>query len=101
MIDMKRYPTSFKLLNYERATIKALAATAGRSQGEVIVQACNLVDRLAFIASQQFNIDRFRGDYRQRITQLVLDCDPGDIDPKGELGKALKKLAKEQREDGL
>jgi hypothetical protein len=91
-----KQPTTFKLRNYERAGIKALAATADRDQGETIVQACNVVDKLAFIASQQFGIDRFKGDYRTRIASAVLDLDPGEIDPKGELGKALKQMAAEQ-----
>ena len=97
MVDSKKYPTSFKLRNYERAGIKAVAATADRDQGETIVQACNVVDRLAFIASQQFGIDRFTGDNRTRISQAVLDLDPGDIDTKSKLGKALRHMAAEQK----
>lgn len=100
MIGEKRYPTSFKLRDYERAGIKALAATADREQGETIVQACNVVDRIAFIASQQFGIDRFKKDYRTRISQAVLDLDPGDIDPKSRLGNVLKQMAKEQKKEG-
>jgi hypothetical protein len=96
-MDIKKHPTSFKLRNYERAAIKALAATGDRDQGETIVQACNVVDRLSFNALQQFGIDRFKGDYRTRITQAILDLDPGGIDPKSELGKALKKMASEQK----
>lgn len=99
MVHLKRHPTSFKLRDYERAGIKALAATADREQGETIVQACNLVDRLAFIASQQFGIDRFKGGYRTSITQAILDMDPGNIDPKSELGKALKKMASKQQKE--
>ncbi|MBW1744723.1 MAG: hypothetical protein JRJ47_15050, partial [Deltaproteobacteria bacterium] len=49
MVASKRYPTSFKLRDYERAAIKALAATSDREQGETIVQACNMVDRITFI----------------------------------------------------
>ena len=97
MVDSKKYPTSFKLRNYERAGIKAVAATADRDQGETIVQACNVVDRLAFIASQQFGIDRFTEDNRTRISQAVLDLDPGDIDTKSKLGKALRQMAVEQK----
>ena len=97
MVESKKYPTSFKLRNYERAGIKALAAMADRDQGETIVQACNVVDRLAFLAAQQFGIDRFKGDYRTRITQALLDLDLGHIDSKSELGKALKKMAREQQ----
>ncbi|MBW1744471.1 MAG: hypothetical protein JRJ47_13745, partial [Deltaproteobacteria bacterium] len=100
MVDPKRYPTSFKLRAYERAGIKAVAAIAGREQGRAIVQACNVVDRLSFVASQQFGIDRFKGDYRTRISQAVLDLDPGDIDPKSQLGNALKQMAKEQKKEG-
>jgi len=100
MVDPKRYPTSFKLRDYERAGIKAVAASASREQGKTIVQACNVVDRLSFIASQQFGIDRFKGDYRTRISQAVLDLDPGNIDPKSQLGNALKQMAKEQRKEG-
>lgn len=100
MVDLKKHPTSFKLRNYERAGIKALAATGDRDQGETIVQACNVVDRLAFIGSQQFGIDRFKGAYRTRIAQAVLDLDPGSIDPKSQLGKALKQMATEQKREG-
>jgi hypothetical protein len=97
VVDSKKYPTSFKLRNYERAGIKALAATADRDQGETIVQACNVVDRLAFIASQQFGIDRFTEDNRTRISQAVLDLEPGDIDTKSKLGKALRQMAAERK----
>ena len=100
MVASKRYPTSFKLKDYERAAIKALAATADREQGETIVQACNMVDRLAFVACQQFGIDRFKGDYRMRISQAVLDLEPGEIDPGSPLGSALKQMAEEQRKEG-
>jgi hypothetical protein len=99
MGELKKYPTSFKLRNYERAAIKALAATGDRDQGETIVQACNLVDRLSFIAFQQFGIDRFTGDYRTKITRAILDLDPGGIDPKSQLGKALKQMATEQKKE--
>jgi hypothetical protein len=95
--QLKKYPTSFKLRDYERAAIKALAATGDRDQGETIVQACNLVDRLSFIASEQFGIDRFKGGYRTRIAQAVLDLEPGNIDPKSPLGTALKQMALEQK----
>jgi hypothetical protein len=100
MVASKRYPTSFKLRDYERAAIKALAAIADREQGETIVQACNMVDRLSFIACQQFGIDRFKADYRMRISQAVLDLEPGDIDPGSPLGSALKQMAKEQKKEG-
>jgi len=53
MVDPKRYPTSFKLRDYERAGVKAVAAIADREQGRTIVQACNIVDRLSFKTTGQ------------------------------------------------
>ena len=47
--QLKKYPTSFKLRDYERAAIKALAATGDRDQGETIVQASRIGPELAAI----------------------------------------------------
>jgi hypothetical protein len=34
-----------------------------------------------------------------RISQAVLDLEPGDIDPGSPLGNALKQMAKEQKKE--
>ena len=95
----KRKATSLKLSDFERAVVKGVAGHAGYPQGEMVAKAVLLVDRLESQAMTEFHINPYLLGAREKVYRAVLECEPGPIDPKSELGRKLQAIAKEQAED--
>ena len=92
---MGRKAHCVKLATSEHRALASLAKLVGQDQGEVIANLITLAERMVFVASQQFGIDRFRDNNRGRLLELILSKDPGDIHETGELGQTIQALKKE------